>query len=75
MADVITREMTIAQIVEKHPETVLVFLAHGLMCFGCRSATTESVEEGAISHGVDVDALMKDLNAAVAEQAGGAAKG
>jgi hybrid cluster-associated redox disulfide protein len=68
MADVITREMTIAEIVEKHPETVLVFLSHGLMCLGCQGARTETVEEGAATHGIDFDALIKDLNAAVGEQ-------
>ncbi len=68
MADVITRDMPIGEVVEKYPQTVPVFLAHGLMCFGCAIARFENVEQGARAHGIDVDALMKDLNAAVAEQ-------
>jgi len=71
MQETITREMPIAQVVAKHPETVPVFLAHGLMCFGCSSAQSESLEEGAASHGIGVDALLRDLNDAVIEQAGG----
>jgi hybrid cluster-associated redox disulfide protein len=70
MQETITREMPIAQIVDKHPETVPVFLAHGLMCFGCRSAQSESLEEGAASHGIGIDALLEDLNDAVNEQTG-----
>ena len=69
MAETVDREMKIATVVQKHPETVLVFLAHGLMCLGCAGALSESIEEGAMSHGIDVEALMKDLNAAVNEQA------
>ncbi len=69
MAETITREMTIAEVVQKYPQTVPVFLAHGLMCFGCAIARFENIEQGAMAHGIDVDALIKDLNAAVAEPA------
>ncbi|MDI7277558.1 MAG: DUF1858 domain-containing protein [Anaerolineae bacterium] len=68
MADVITRDMAIAEVVQKYPQTVPVFLAHGLMCFGCAIARFENVEQGAKAHGIDVDALMEDLNAAATEQ-------
>lgn len=61
----ITKTMPIGEVVQKHPETVPVFLAHGLMCFGCAIARFENVEQGALAHGIDVDALVKDLNAAV----------
>lgn len=61
----ITKEMTIGEVVQKYPQTVQVFLRHGLMCFGCAVAKFENVEQGAVAHGIDVEALMKDLNAAV----------
>ncbi len=68
MPELVTRDMTIAEVVQKYPQTVPVFLAHGLMCFGCAVARFENVEQGAQAHGIDVDALMKDLNAAASEQ-------
>ena len=68
MAEPITRDMTIAEVVQKYPQTVPVFLAHGLMCFGCAIARFENIEQGAVAHGIDVDALMADLNAAATEQ-------
>lgn len=68
MADKITRDMTIAEVVQQYPQTVPVFLAHGLMCFGCAVARFENVEQGAAAHGINVEALMKDLNAAVSEE-------
>jgi len=66
---VITKDMPIGQVVQKYPKTVEVFLRHGLMCFGCAIAQYENVEQGATAHGIDVEALMKDLNAAVPEVA------
>lgn len=65
----ITKDMSIAKIVQQYPETVRVFLSHGLMCIGCAAARFENLEQGALAHGIDVETLVKDLNAAVAPQA------
>ena len=62
----ITKQMSIADIVHEHPETIRVFFSHGLMCVGCAAARFENLEQGAMAHGIDVDALLKDLNATVA---------
>ena len=64
----ITKDMSIADIVQKYPESVRVFLSRGLMCVGCAAARFENLEQGALAHGVDVEALVKDLNAAVEEK-------
>jgi hybrid cluster-associated redox disulfide protein len=61
----ITKEMPIGDVVQSYPQTIEVFLKHGLMCFGCAIARFENVEQGAMAHGIDIDALMQDLNAAV----------
>lgn len=61
----ITKEMHIGEVVEKYPQTAEVFLRHGLMCFGCAIAQFENVEQGAMAHGINVEALIKDLNAVV----------
>ena len=65
----ITKEMTIGQVVENHPETVSVFMRHGLGCVGCAIARFEKVEQGARAHGIDVDLLIKDLNEVVSQPA------
>jgi hybrid cluster-associated redox disulfide protein len=65
----ITKEMSISEIVQKYPQTVKVFLRHGLMCIGCAAARFENLEQGAIAHGIDTDALVTNLNAAVAKEA------
>jgi hybrid cluster-associated redox disulfide protein len=61
----ITREMPIGDVVQNYPQTIEVFLKHGLMCFGCAIARFENIEQGATAHGINVDTLVKDLNAAL----------
>jgi hybrid cluster-associated redox disulfide protein len=63
--DTIRKDMPIGDVVQNYPQTIEVFLKHGLMCFGCAIARFENVEQGAMAHGINVDTLMKDLNAAV----------
>jgi hybrid cluster-associated redox disulfide protein len=70
-SDTITRDMPIGTVVKEHPETVPVFLKHGLHCIGCHVAAFESVAEGAQAHGIDVDPLMTELNEAVNAAANG----
>jgi hybrid cluster-associated redox disulfide protein len=66
----ISKDMPISEIVRKYPQTVKVFLQHGLMCIGCAAARFENLEQGATAHGIDVEALVKDLNAAVEDTNG-----
>lgn len=61
----ITKLSSITEVVEKHPETQAVFLQYGLHCIGCMAAMFENIEQGASMHGVDVDALVADLNDAL----------
>lgn len=63
----ITKEMSIREAIEAHPEIAPVFIQHGMGCLGCAIASFESIEEGALAHGIDVDALIADLNAAISE--------
>ncbi|MGI6345404.1 MAG: DUF1858 domain-containing protein [Bacillota bacterium] len=64
----ITKDMGIHDAVQKYPETVPVFFKHGMGCLGCAAARFESIEQGAMAHGIDVDALIEDLNKVVAEK-------
>ena len=57
----------ITDVVERHPQTVEIFQRYGMHCFGCMAARFENLEQGALAHGIDVESLLKDLNAAVAK--------
>lgn len=61
----ITKDMTIEEVVSGFPETMMVFMKHGLHCVGCHVSAFESIEEGATVHGINVDALVEDLNKVV----------
>lgn len=69
----ITKEMTIGEVIGKWPWTVDVFTARGIHCAGCGAATFETVEQGILGHGREVaelDAIILELNAAVTEMEG-----
>jgi len=58
----ITKDMSVQEILTKYPETISVFQDHGLHCIGCFAAAFETLEQGAMAHGLDIDKLLKDLN-------------
>jgi hybrid cluster-associated redox disulfide protein len=64
----ISREMTIEEILRKYPQTVAVFRQFGLDCMECQIAAFEAVEHGAGVHRVDVEELLKALNRVVEKQ-------
>jgi len=66
---IITKDMPIGEVVQKYPAIIEVFPRHGLMCFGCAIARFENLEQGALAHGIDVEALLQDLNAVVPQEA------
>jgi len=66
-SDIITKEMPIGKIVMEHPETYEVFMKHGLHCIGCAAAHFENLEQGCVAHGIDIELIVKDLNAAAAK--------
>jgi len=60
----ITPDMTIAQVINKYPATMRVFLSLGIHCLGCPAANAETVREAAMVHGQDPDELLQRLNEA-----------
>jgi len=61
---VIEKKTPIIEILRRWPEARRVFASHGMACVGCMGASTETVESGAKMHGIDVDRLLRELNAA-----------
>ena len=56
-----TKEMTIGEILRTKPEIAPVLMNAGMHCLGCPSAQGESLEEAAMVHGMDIDALMQEI--------------
>lgn len=57
--------MTFEEVLSSYPEAAAVFARYGLACPGCCAATFDTVEWGAKVHGVDLQALLRDLNGIV----------
>ena len=58
----ITKKMTFGELVEKYPKAAKKLAEKGMMCCGCPMAMMETIEQGALGHGVDADKLVKELN-------------
>jgi hybrid cluster-associated redox disulfide protein len=63
MSQAITKDMTFAQVMQANPETIKVLRQFNLGCVGCMGAQNETLEQGANAHGLDVEELLKALNA------------
>ena len=63
----ITKDTGIIEAVQNHPEILQVFAEYGLGRVGCMAARFETLEQGAAAHGIDIEALVADLNKAIAD--------
>jgi len=63
--DKISEDMTIKEVIDTYPETAMVFMKYNVGCIGCLAASFEKVKDIATVHGIDIKALVKDLNLAV----------
>ena len=59
----ITKDMTIGEILRQAPEVAPLLMEAGMHCLGCPSAQGESLEEAAMVHGINIDDLMKQIEA------------
>ena len=61
----ITKNMTFAEILEKHPESANILFESGLHCIGCGMAMSETLEDGCKAHGMNkkqIEELIQKLN-------------
>lgn len=60
----ITKNMTIAEVLEQNQNLQEVLMGFGMHCFSCPCALAETLEEAAEVHEIDVDLLIQKLNEA-----------
>lgn len=58
----VSKDMTIADIIRVDTGIIPILMDAGMHCVGCPSAQGESLEEAALVHGMDIDALMTSIN-------------
>jgi hybrid cluster-associated redox disulfide protein len=66
----ITKDMTLGELVIKHPEASGVMYNYGLHCIGCHMAAQETIGQGASAHGLgakDMEKMLKEMNQAASK--------
>ncbi|GAA0079237.1 DUF1858 domain-containing protein [Clostridium weizhouense] len=58
----ITKDMTIGEVVKNDSSKAEVLMTFGMGCVGCPSAQAETIEEAAMVHGIDLEKLLEALN-------------
>lgn len=63
----VTKDMLMGDILhtEKADTIATILMAEGMHCVGCPSSLMESLEEACQVHGIDVEPLLKKINAAI----------
>jgi len=69
----ITKDMTIGEMVQKYPSAAEVLMDEGVHCVGCGAAYFETIEQGLAGHGKtdeEIDAVIKKLNDSIPKESG-----
>lgn len=62
MAQKITKDMIIAEIISIDQGTIPILMEMGMHCVGCPSSSGETLEEACFVHGMDVNVMVDKLN-------------
>lgn len=59
----ITKDMKIGEMLTLNPNVAPILMEAGMHCLGCPSAQSETLEEAAMVHGMDIEVLMAKIQA------------
>ena len=59
----VTKDMIIADVLQMDEGVGQILLNAGLNCVYCPSASGETLEGAGLGHGIDIDALIEEINA------------
>ena len=58
----ITKDTTIGEAIQYDAGIISILMGAGMHCVGCPSSAGETIEEAAMVHGLDCDALLEDIH-------------
>lgn len=64
----ITADCLVQDVVEHHPQTILIFARHGLQCVGCYISPFHTIADTAREYTMALELLLHDLNQATSGQ-------
>ena len=59
----VTKEMTIGEVLNINMDIAPILMEIGMHCLGCPASQGESLEEAAMVHGIDANLLVEKINA------------
>lgn len=62
MAQKVTKDMIIGELILIDKGIIPILMQAGMHCIGCPSSQGETLEEACMVHGMDSEALLKDIN-------------
>lgn len=62
MAQTVTKDMIIGELILIDRGIIPILMNAGMHCIGCPASQGETLEEACMVHGMDADALLKDIN-------------
>ena len=61
----VNKDMTFADVLKQYPKAGPILAGYGLHCIGCRIGAFETIEQGALAHGLSpdkIDAMIREIN-------------
>ena len=62
MAQKVSKDMIIGQILQINEGVIPILMQSGMHCLGCPSSQMESLEDACAVHGLNVDTLIEQIN-------------
>lgn len=63
----VNKNMNFIEVMRKNPNAANILFKNGMYCIGCGLAGNETLEQGALAHGLDPDKLVNEINKEVAK--------
>lgn len=67
----VTKDMLLADVIQLYPHSAEIMLEYGLHCVGCFANQFDTVEQGALIHGIgeeDIEEMINRINDAIKSQ-------
>ncbi len=65
--ETITADSIVQGVIDRHPQTIVIFAQHGLQCVGCYIAPFHTIADCAREHQLTMEPLLGELNQVVGE--------
>lgn len=57
----LSKKISFAKLLEENPDAADILMSRGMHCVGCPMAMQESLEDGAMAHGLDADEIINEI--------------